>query len=114
MRPYLERMTRSELFALMTVGMATVAGSVLVAYAACSAASYAGHLVTASLLSAPAAILIAKVMVPETETPETVGPAGALVPRTHGERDRRRRGGRRSRACGSRPTSARCWSRSSR
>ena len=57
-RPYLERMTRSELFCVMTTGMATIAGSVLVAYAKMlGAASYAGHLVTASFLSAPAGML---------------------------------------------------------
>jgi CNT family concentrative nucleoside transporter len=71
-RPYLERMTRSELFVVMTTGMATVAGSVLLAYVEMlGGGDFAGHLVTASLLSAPAAILIAKVMVPETERPET-------------------------------------------
>jgi CNT family concentrative nucleoside transporter len=71
-RPYLERMTRSELFTLMTLGMATVAGSVMVAYVAMlGAGDFAGHLATASLLSAPAGILIAKVMVPETGSPAT-------------------------------------------
>ncbi len=70
-RPYLERMTRSELFALMTTGMASVAGSVLVAYVGMLGAEYAGHLATASLLSAPAGLLLAKVMVPETGDPET-------------------------------------------
>jgi CNT family concentrative nucleoside transporter len=71
-RPYLERMTRSELFALMTLGMATVAGSVLLAYVGMlGGGDYAGHLVTASLLSAPAGLLLAKVIVPETEVPET-------------------------------------------
>lgn len=71
-KPYVERMTRSELFTLMTTGMATVAGSVLVAYVrTLGGGDFAGHLVSASLLSAPAAILIAKVMVPETETPVT-------------------------------------------
>jgi CNT family concentrative nucleoside transporter len=69
--PYLERMTRSELFALMTTGMASVAGSVLVAYVGMLGAEYAGHLATASLLSAPAGLLLAKVMVPETGAPET-------------------------------------------
>jgi len=73
-RPYIEGMTRSELFTLMTTGMATVAGSVLFAYVAMlGGGEYAGHLVTASLLSAPAAILIAKVMMPETETSATAG-----------------------------------------
>jgi CNT family concentrative nucleoside transporter len=70
-RPYLARMTPSELFSLMTVGMSTVAGSVLVAYAAMLGEGYAGHLATASLLSAPAGLLVAKVMVPERERPVT-------------------------------------------
>jgi CNT family concentrative nucleoside transporter len=71
-RPYLERMTRSELFCLMTLGMATVAGSVLVAYVSMLGGGvFAGHLATASLLSAPAGILVAKVMVPETGAPMT-------------------------------------------
>jgi len=71
-RPYLERMTRSELFSLMTVGMSTVAGSVMLTYVKMlGTADYAGHLATASLLSAPAGLLIAKVMIPDTATPET-------------------------------------------
>ena len=71
-RPYLETMTRSELFTLMTLGMSTVAGSVLLAYVEMlGGGNFAGHLVTASLLSAPAGMLIAKVMLPETETPRT-------------------------------------------
>lgn len=82
-RPYVERMTESELFTLMVAGMATVAGSVLVAYAQMlGGGDFGGHLLTASLLSAPAAILVSKVMVPENGTPETIGRAGALVPRT--------------------------------
>jgi CNT family concentrative nucleoside transporter len=81
-RPYLERMTRSELFCVMTTGMATIAGSVLVAYAKMlGELEYAGHLVTASLLSAPAGVVIAKLMVPETERPLTTVAAGALVER---------------------------------
>jgi CNT family concentrative nucleoside transporter len=79
-RPYLERMTRSELFCVMTTGMASIAGSVLVAYAKMLGQSeYAGHLVTASFLSAPAGVLIAKLMVPETETPVTGSAGGALA-----------------------------------
>jgi CNT family concentrative nucleoside transporter len=82
-KPYLDRMTRSELFSLMTLGMATVAGSVLLAYVGMlGGGDYAGHLATASLLSAPAGILIAKVMVPETETPATLGGGHAAAPRT--------------------------------
>jgi CNT family concentrative nucleoside transporter len=79
-RPYVAGMTRSELFTLMTTGMATVAGSVLFAYVTMlGGGDFAGHLVTASLLSAPAAILIAKVMVPETERPATAGGEEAMV-----------------------------------
>jgi CNT family concentrative nucleoside transporter len=76
-------MTRSELFALMTLGMATVAGSVLLAYVGMlGGADYAGHLATASLLSVPAGLLIAKIMVPETGTPETTERGHAGVERT--------------------------------
>ncbi len=79
-RPYLESMTRSELFSLMTLGMATVAGSVLLAYVGMlGGGDYAGHLATATLLSAPAALMLAKLMVPEVETPRTLGSAGAEV-----------------------------------
>ena len=71
-RPYLASMTRSELFALMTLGMSTVAGSVMLAYVGMlGGGDYAGHLATASLLSAPAGILVAKLMVPETGSPTT-------------------------------------------
>lgn len=76
-RPYLARMTRSELFSFMTVGMSTIAGTVLVAYSLILGPGYAGHLVVASLLSAPAGLVVAKIMVPETEIPETR--AGAVI-----------------------------------
>lgn len=72
-RAYVERMTRSELFTVMATGMATVAGSVLVVYAGMLGEGYAGHLLTASFLAAPGAILLAKVMIPETGTPLTAG-----------------------------------------
>ena len=73
-RPYLERMTRSELFSLMTLGMATVAGSVMLAYVGMlGGGDYAGHLATASLMSAPAGVLMAKLMVPERERAATAG-----------------------------------------
>jgi CNT family concentrative nucleoside transporter len=68
-RPYLKDMTRSELFAVMTCGMATIAGTVLVLYATMLDAvipNALGHILTASIISAPAAIMIAKIMVPET------------------------------------------------
>jgi CNT family concentrative nucleoside transporter len=77
-KPYLPRMTHSELFSLMNVGMATVAGSVLLAYVQIlGGGEFAGHLVTASLLSAPAGLLIAKVIVPEESIPETLDGAKA-------------------------------------
>jgi len=82
--PYLERMTRSELFLLMTTGMATVAGSVLVAYASMLGGDYAGHLATASLISAPAAVLISKLMLPETRATATSSrDTGLSVPQHH-------------------------------
>jgi CNT family concentrative nucleoside transporter len=78
-RPYVERMTRSELFCVMATGMSTIAGSVLVVYAGMLGEGYAGHLLTASLLAAPAGVLLSKVMLPETETPLTSAATGALV-----------------------------------
>src|SRR5262245_15495556 len=72
--PYLARMARSEMLSLMTVGMATVAGSVMLAYVGMlGGGDYAGHLATASLVSAPAGVLFAKLMVPEREAPATSG-----------------------------------------
>ncbi|MGH8017958.1 MAG: NupC/NupG family nucleoside CNT transporter [Opitutaceae bacterium] len=72
-RPYLERMTRSEIMCLMTGGMATMAGGVLVSYIGMlggddplARQEFARHLLTASILSAPAAIVAAKMLVPET------------------------------------------------
>lgn len=78
-RPYLPTMTRSEILALMTGGMATIAGGVLAAYVAFGIS--AGHLLTASVMSAPAALLIAKVMLPETEQSPTAAGASAKIPR---------------------------------
>jgi concentrative nucleoside transporter, CNT family len=78
-RPYVARMTESELFAVMCAGMATIAGSVLLAYVAMGVD--AGSLVTASFMSAPAAVMFAKIMVPETGTPETSSAARVSVPR---------------------------------
>lgn len=78
-RPYLPTMTRSEILALMTGGMATIAGGVLAAYV--SFGISAGHLLTASVMSAPAALLIAKVMLPETEPSPTAAGASAKIPR---------------------------------
>jgi CNT family concentrative nucleoside transporter len=69
-RPYLNSMTRSELFTLMTTGMATIAGTVMVLYAAIlgdAIPNALGHILTASIISAPAAIAISKIMIPETD-----------------------------------------------
>ncbi len=71
-RPYLAAMTSSELFCVMTTGMAGIAGSVLVAYVQMlGGGDFAGHLVISSLLTAPGGIAIAKLMEPETREPET-------------------------------------------
>jgi CNT family concentrative nucleoside transporter len=75
-RPYLARLTRSELFLVMTGGMAGIAGTVLVLYATLLAPlipDAAAHFVIASVLSAPAAILISLIMVPETGGTRTDG-----------------------------------------
>jgi len=75
-RPYLERMTRSELCTILTAGMATIASTVLAIYILILQKQFptiAGHLVSASFLSAPAAIIMSKILMPETETPETLG-----------------------------------------
>ena len=75
-RPYIERMTRSELFLLLTAGMTTIASSVLAVYTFALKDVFpqiAVHLVSATVLSAPAAVCIAKIMCPETEEPLTLG-----------------------------------------
>ncbi len=72
--PFIGKMTMSELMALMTGGFATVAGGVLAAYVGLLdrvVPDIAGHLIAASVMSAPAALVIAKVMWPETEVSET-------------------------------------------
>jgi concentrative nucleoside transporter, CNT family len=74
-KPYLPRMTRSELLAMMTGGMCTIAGGVLAVYV--EFGIDAGHLLTASVMNAPAGLMMAKIMVPETESSETA--AGALA-----------------------------------
>ncbi len=73
-KPYVSKMTRSEVMCLMTGGMATIAGGVLVAYIGMlggddpvARQAFASHLLIASIMSAPAAVLAAKLLVPETE-----------------------------------------------
>ncbi|MBC8284129.1 MAG: nucleoside permease nupX [Nitrospinae bacterium] len=75
-RPYLAKMTRSELLTLMTCMMATVASTVMGIYVIALQKTFpniAGHLVSASLISIPCAILISKLFYPELEQPETLG-----------------------------------------
>ena len=78
-RPYLKEMTRSEIFMVMTAGLATIAGTVMVLYS--SILSHVipgamGHILAASIISAPAAIMVSQIMVPETEKPTM----GDMVP----------------------------------
>jgi CNT family concentrative nucleoside transporter len=69
-RPYVAKMTRSEIFAMMTCGMATIAGTVMVLYASILdkiIPNVMGHILIASIIAAPAAIVMAKIMIPETD-----------------------------------------------
>jgi CNT family concentrative nucleoside transporter len=74
-KPYLKEMTRSEMFSIMTVGMAGVAGTVMVLYASILGPivpGALGHILIASIISAPAGVVLAKLMIPETK-PITTG-----------------------------------------
>lgn len=68
-RPYLKDLTRSELFAVMTGGMAAISGAIMAAYAAMGI--NLGYLIAASFMAAPGGLLMAKIIKPETERPET-------------------------------------------
>lgn len=75
-KPYVGAMTDSELLCVMTAGMATVAGGVMAAYVGLLRDFFpdiAGHLLAASVMSAPAALVMAKLLLPETDTPKTMG-----------------------------------------
>jgi len=75
-RPYIAGMTRSELCTILTAGMATIASSVLFMYAGFLRNVFptiAGHLISASIMSAPAAIVMSKILLPETGEPLTMG-----------------------------------------
>ena len=74
-RPFISQMTKSELMAVMTGGFATVAGGILAIYVMWLAdiPGIAGHLLAASVMSAPGALVMAKIIYPETETSETMG-----------------------------------------
>jgi len=88
-RPYVESMTKSELLTMMVGGMATIAGGVLAAYVGLLGGNdpalqlyYAKHLLSASIMAAPATIVIAKILVPETEESLTMGKVKVPVERT--------------------------------
>ncbi len=87
-RPYIVGMTRSELMTLMVGGMATIAGGVMAAYIGLLGGGdpaqevfYAKHLISASIMAAPAALIVAKLLIPEVEKPLTLGSV-----RVHDER----------------------------
>ena len=88
-RPYINRMTESELFTMMVGGMATIAGGVLAAYITMLGGAdeamrvfYAKHLLSASIMAAPATIVIAKILQPETEESLTRGEVKLHVEKT--------------------------------
>jgi CNT family concentrative nucleoside transporter len=84
-KPFFETMTMSELHAVMTGGFATVAGGVLAAYVGMLLAYFpdiAGHLIAASVMSAPAALVMAKLMYPEDGEPVTKGKLGIELEKT--------------------------------
>jgi len=77
-KPYLDRMTRSEIFCVMVGGMATVAGGVLIAYIGLLGGTdpaqqlvFATHLITKSVITVPAALMISKILIPQTSEPDT-------------------------------------------
>jgi CNT family concentrative nucleoside transporter len=70
-RPYIEKMTLSELMALVTGGLATIAGTVLGVYMLFVGPGYASYLIAASFMAAPASFVVAKMILPETEEPLT-------------------------------------------
>jgi len=78
-RPFLARMTRSELMLVMTAGMAHVSGSIMVAYVQVAHVDIV-HLLTAVIMTAPGAVMLAKMLEPETEVPETQGEIKVDIP----------------------------------
>ena len=79
-RPYLPEMTYSELMTVMTSGMAHISGGIMAAYILFGIE--AKHLLTAVIMTAPGTIMLAKMLVPETETPKTMGSVRLEVPKT--------------------------------
>jgi CNT family concentrative nucleoside transporter len=80
-RPFLAGLTESELFTIMTAGMAHVSGSVMAAYVKIAGVSIT-HLLTAVIMTAPATIMLAKIFIPETEKPVTAGRVDIKVEKT--------------------------------
>ena len=80
-RPFLPRLTQSELFTIMVSGMAHVSGAVMAAYVKIAGVSIE-HLLTAVIMTAPATIMLAKMLIPETEVPETAGRVELKVEKT--------------------------------
>ncbi len=78
-RPFLAKMTRSELMVIMTAGMAHVSGSIMVAYVQVAHVDIV-HLLTAVIMTAPGAVMMAKMLEPETELPETSGEIKVDIP----------------------------------
>jgi CNT family concentrative nucleoside transporter len=79
-RPYLPKMTQSELMTVMTSGMAHISGGIMAAYIAFGIEPK--HLLTAVIMTAPGTLMMAKMFVPETETPETMGTVRLSIPKT--------------------------------
>jgi CNT family concentrative nucleoside transporter len=79
-RPYLPEMTQSELMTVMTAGMAHISGGIMAAYILFGIE--AKHLLTAVIMTAPGTIMMAKMFIPETESPKTMGTVKLDVPRT--------------------------------
>tara|TARA_B100000427_G_C15503348_1_gene592890 strand:+ start:1000 stop:2235 length:1236 start_codon:yes stop_codon:yes gene_type:complete len=82
-RPFVDKMTKSELMAVMTGGFATAAGGILAIYVSwLDIPNIAGHLLTASVMSAPAALVIAKIIYPEVEKSDTMGDLNIEIEQT--------------------------------
>ncbi len=84
-RPFVNKMTKSELMAVMTGGFATVSGGVLAIYVSwlTDIQGIAGHLLAASVMSAPAALVVAKIIYPETEESQTMGDVNVNIEKTN-------------------------------
>jgi CNT family concentrative nucleoside transporter len=84
-RPFVSKMTKSELMAVMTGGFATVSGGVLAIYVSwlTDIQGIAGHLLAASVMSAPAALVVAKIIYPETDKSQTMGDVNVNIEQTN-------------------------------